>query len=148
MRAARPKRRNARLKDSELVAIAVAARQRAYAPYSKFAVGAALLSSDGRAFPGVNVENASYGLTVCAERNAVAAAVVAGMRAGDLTRLAIAAEGPALASPCGACRQVLAEFASSDAVVLLHNPKTGANESIPLWDLLPKAFRRTSLPGA
>jgi homotetrameric cytidine deaminase len=131
--------------DPELIAAAVDARRSAYAPYSKFAVGAALVLADGRVYSGVNVENASYGLTVCAERNAVAAAVSAGMKPGELLRIAIAAEAPDVVAPCGACRQVLAEFAAPDAGVLLHNVRGKATAAVAFWDLLPRAFRSGSL---
>lgn len=94
---------------SALQACAAAAKQHAHAPYSRFHVGAALLASDDRIFAGANVENASYGLTVCAERVALAAAITAGAR--EFVALAIVAD--AAASPCGACRQVLAEFAAT-----------------------------------
>ncbi len=92
----------------ELVAVAWEAREMAYAPYSKFAVGAALLSADGRIFRGCNVENLSYGLTQCAERTAICAAVAAGVR--DFVMLAVVADTAVPISPCGACRQVMAEF--------------------------------------
>ncbi len=94
--------------DHELILSAIAARLRAYAPYSRFQVGAALLAKDGRVFTGCNVENLSYGLTICAERNAVFAAVAAG--ATEFAAIAIAADTREPISPCGACRQVMAEF--------------------------------------
>jgi cytidine deaminase len=91
-----------------LVEAAWAARERAYAPYSKFAVGAALLAADGRIFPGCNVENLSYGLTNCAERVAIGAAIAAGAR--EFLAVAVVADTRVPISPCGACRQVLVEF--------------------------------------
>jgi cytidine deaminase len=87
---------------------AAEARERAYAPYSGFAVGAALVSRGGQVFTGCNVENASYGLSLCAERSALAAAITSGAR--EYVALAIVAPGPTPASPCGMCRQVLSEF--------------------------------------
>lgn len=92
----------------DLVVAAWVARESAYAPYSNFAVGAALLAKDGRVFQGCNVENLSYGLTQCAERVAVGAAVAAG--AQEFLGIAVVAESAVPISPCGACRQVLAEF--------------------------------------
>ena len=92
----------------DLIQSAIAARQQAYAPYSNFQVGAALLAKDGRVFTGCNVENLSYGLTICAERSAVFAAVAAGVR--EFTAIAIVADTREPISPCGACRQVMAEF--------------------------------------
>ena len=90
-------------------------RERAYAPYSHFAVGAALDTGDGQVFLGCNVENASYGLTICAERSAVSAAIAAGYRKFDA--IAIAGPDGSVVSPCGACRQVLHEFNPSMTVI-------------------------------
>jgi len=118
-----------------LRAAALEAATHAYAPYSRFHVGAAALVDDGRIVRGCNVENASYGLTVCAERNAVAAAVAAGAR-----RLrAVAVCTPTAATPCGACRQVLAELAGPDAPILLAGP-AGAARRTTLDALLPETF--------
>lgn len=94
--------------DDELVRAAGKAREKAYVPYLKFPVGAALLCEDGQVFTGCNVENLSFGLTICAERNAVAAAVGAGVQ--KFIRIAVVAGSADPVSPCGACRQVLAEF--------------------------------------
>ena len=114
-----------------LLAAAVAARARAHAPYSRITVGAALRTGDGRIISGCNVENASYGLTVCAERTAVFAAVAAGAR--DFTELAIASEDGL--TPCGACRQVLAEFAPSLPIRLVDGQ--GRVRATDLATLLP-----------
>lgn len=119
-----------------LVEAAAAARARAYAPYSGYAVGAAVRAADGRVFAGCNVENASYGLTCCAERVAVFAAVAAGAR--RVEAVAVVAEG-APPHPCGACRQVLAEFAEDGAPVLVWDGRR--LERTTLGALLPRAFR-------
>lgn len=124
--------------DAKLVAAARAVRKRAHAPYSKFQVGAAVLDERGRVHVGCNVENASYGLTICAERNAVAAAVTAGAR--KVRAVAVVTPTRPAGTPCGACRQVLAEFAGDDTPVLLAGP-TGAAESTTLGALLPRSFR-------
>jgi cytidine deaminase len=125
-----------------LVAAARAARGRAYAPYSRFRVGAALLGGSGRIYVGANVENCSYGLTNCAERVAIQSAVVAGER--RFRALAVVADGPGAVRPCGACRQVLAEFAA-DLELLLAKSR-GPVESQRLGELLPQAFGRGDLP--
>ncbi len=122
--------------DRELIQRASAVRRHAYAPYSQFRVGAALLGKSGRVYPGCNVENASYSLTVCAERNAVAQAVARGERA--FRKLALVADGAEPVMPCGACRQVLAEFGDMEIL----SAKTGGPFiRTRLSDLLPKAFR-------
>ncbi|GIK55885.1 MAG: cytidine deaminase [Chloroflexi bacterium] len=123
-----------------LIQAAMAARRQAYAPYSKYPVGAALLTPDGRIFTGVNVENASYGLTICAERTAVFKAVSEGCR--EFVAVAVATENAG--SPCGACRQVLAEFAG-DIPVWLANA-AGHGRETTLYTLLPDHFGPEHLP--
>jgi cytidine deaminase len=118
-----------------LVAAAAAARDHAYAPYSRFRVGAALLLPDGGVSSGCNVENASFGLAVCAERNAVAAAVAAGAR--SFRALVVVTDVRPPAPPCGACRQVLSEF--GDFPVILANV-TGDRLVTSVSALLPSAF--------
>lgn len=120
--------------DQQLVAQAIEVAGRAYAPYSKFHVGAVLVGKDGRTFAGCNVENISFGLTICAERNAVFAAVAAGCR--EFGKIVIVADTEQPASPCGACRQVLAEF-NPDLEVILANFK-GNSISYQLSELLPR----------
>ena len=121
-----------------LLSRARAIRARAYAPYSKFQVGAAVLDDKGRIHTGTNVENASYGLTVCAERNAVAAAVAAGAK--QLRAVAVVTPTSPPGSPCGACRQVLAEFAAPETPILMASP-TGRAEETTMGELLPRSFR-------
>ena len=113
------------------------AREHAYAPYSNFKVGAAVLTATGEIFSGGNIENASLGATVCAERVAIFAAVAAGCR--DLIALAVIADTPDPVAPCGLCRQVLAEF-NPDCPVLLANT-AGRWRLANLKELLPMAFR-------
>ena len=120
--------------DQQLLEKAISVAKRAYAPYSKFHVGAALVSNDGRIFEGCNVENISFGLTICAERNAVFAAVAAGCR--EFRKIVIVADTEEPASPCGACRQVLAEF-NPDMEVVLGTFK-GKTLNYRLSELLPR----------
>jgi cytidine deaminase len=122
-----------------LVAAASEARERFYAPYSGFAVGAAILAG-GKTFVGVNIENASYPLSVCAERNAVAAMIVGGERRIEAVAVAAGGDGPA--SPCGGCRQVLAEFAADDVPVVSAHVE-GERARWTIGELLPDAFRLT-----
>ena len=119
-----------------LIAAALAARENAFAPYSKFRVGAAIEDTDGRIHTGCNVENATYGLTVCAERVAVFKAISEGVR--KFRRVVIAADTDRLAPPCGACRQILWEFCG-DVEIVLVNPR-GTTETHRLKDLFPKPF--------
>jgi cytidine deaminase len=120
----------------DLAAAALAAREHAHAPFSKFRVGAALEDDSGRVHTGCNIENATYGLTMCAERVAVFKAVSEGAR--RFRRIAIAADTETLTPPCGACRQILWEFCG-DIEILLANPR-GKRESLRLKDLFPRAF--------
>lgn len=120
----------------QLVQAALDAGQRAYAPYSQFRVGAALLISDGRTFVGCNVENASYGLTICAERSALFSAVAAGAR--EFVAIAVYTPTSKPTPPCGACRQVLWEFAPEIRVFLAC--QSGEVVEHRLADLLPCAF--------
>ncbi|MBI3975704.1 MAG: cytidine deaminase [Armatimonadetes bacterium] len=123
-----------------LVAAARGARGRAYAPYSLYQVGAAALTPDGAVFVGANVENASYGLSMCAERVAIFQAAAAGHR--KVRAVAVVTAGPAPAAPCGACRQVMAEF--SVEVVYLATPH-GTFRRRSLRHLLPEAFTAADL---
>jgi cytidine deaminase len=126
--------------DQELLTAARAARAGAYAPYSGFQVGAALRTVDGRIFSGCNIENSSYGLTCCAERTAIFSAVAAGVR--EFAALAVVAgkTDTAPASPCGACRQVLAEFRPSYRVLLGAPAERGPVLETSVEELLPLAF--------
>ncbi len=122
----------------DLMAAAVEAMRFAYAPYSRFPVGAALLVADGRVFTGANVENSSYGLTICAERAAVFKAVTEG--AHDLRAIAVTGRDETPCTPCGACRQVMYEF-NPELVVILGSPGGPVQHS--LAELLPLGFRLT-----
>lgn len=126
-----------------LIGVAVAARDQAYAPYSDYRVGAALATTGGRIFSGCNVENASYGLSVCAERNAIAAAVVAGER--NFAALVVITDSSPPAAPCGACRQTFVEF--GDFHVLLVN-SAGERVVTSVAELQPHPFRGDVLPGS
>lgn len=123
----------------QLVQEAIPARQKAYARYSKFHVGAARLTGDGKVFHGCNVENASYGLCNCAERTALFAAIAAGYKPGEFRTLAVVGDTPGPIAPCDACRQVIIELGSPALEVVLTNPK-GAIEVTSAKALLPGAF--------
>ncbi|MHB9144150.1 MAG: cytidine deaminase [Symbiobacteriia bacterium] len=127
--------------DRDLVAGALAAREQAYTPYSQFRVGAALVTGSGRRFSGCNIENASYGLTNCAERTALFSAVAAGER--DVLAIAVVADTENLTTPCGACRQVMVELAPG-ARVLIANMK-GEVLVTTTRALLPGAFTSDEL---
>jgi cytidine deaminase len=119
-----------------LIAAAIAARENAHAPFSKFRVGAAVLDAEGRIHTGCNVENATYGLTLCAERVAIFKAISEGAR--SFTRVAVVADTANLTPPCGACRQILWEFCGDVELVLAN--LQGETETLRLGALFPRAF--------
>ena len=129
--------------DEKLIEIAIEMMDKAYAPYSKFLVAAALVTSQGKIHTGVNVENASYGLTICAERVALFKAVSEGDR--EIERIAVVSSSVAKVFPCGACRQVLNEFSSGDLHVIVSDTSGGGTEKHRLADLLPHSFGPESL---
>ncbi|SDF06269.1 cytidine deaminase [Sporomusa acidovorans] len=121
----------------KLVETAIYARKKAYAPYSKFMVGAAVQGKSGRIYGGCNIENASYGLSICAERTAIFKAVSEGEQ--EFVAIAIAADTPGPVSPCGACRQVIAEFGIEK--ILLANLR-GEQRQVTIEELLPFGFTK------
>ena len=123
--------------NQELIAKAKEVMTKAYAPYSHFQVGAALLAKDGRVFTGCNVENATYGATICAERTAVTKAVSEGVR--EFEKIAIVASSGEYAAPCGICRQVLFEFMPEGKVVIWSELE--GEKEFALTELLPFGFR-------
>lgn len=123
--------------ERELLGRALEIRERAYAPYSKYSVGAAILSGEDQIFCGCNIENASFGLTVCAERNAVAAMIAAGFT--EIKAIAIALQGPG--SPCGACRQVLSEFGRQFPVLIVDVGQSEIVQRLNFDELFPVAFQ-------
>lgn len=125
-----------------IIEAAVAAREKAYAPYSNYPVGAAVLADSGRIYTGCNIENASYGLTICAERVALASAIAAGER--TFLGLAIAGGDGTPSMPCGACRQFIAEWAGEDLPISVVSAQ-GQRLDLTLGDLLPHAFTPKSL---
>ncbi|MFZ4451988.1 cytidine deaminase [Salibacterium aidingense] len=129
--------------DKELLEKAVEARDTAYVPYSGFPVGAALITEEKEVFTGSNIENASYGLTNCAERTAVFKAVSEGKQ--NIYALAVAADTPEPVSPCGACRQVLSEFLAGETKIILGNLQ-GEIQETTIAALLPGAFKAKDLP--
>ena len=127
------------MKKEELIERAKKARELSYSPYSHFAVGAALLCKDGKVFLGSNVENSSYPLCMCAERNALYSAMMNGYKKDDFLALAIAADTDEPCSPCGACRQVISELFPREGKIYLANLKGNYKET-NIEELLPFAF--------
>lgn len=122
---------------AELFAIAKEIRLNAYAPYSKFYVGACLETANGKVFSGCNVENASYSVAICAEANAISTMIAAGEK--QIRQLAVVVDGIKPSAPCGACRQRIFEFATPETQIHIYNTE-GEHESFTIDDLLPRAF--------
>ena len=123
---------------------ALAVRENAHAPYSKFKVGAAVRSANGKVFVGCNVENSAYPEGTCAEAGAIAAMIAAGEN--KIEEVCVVAESPVPIAPCGGCRQKIAEFSSPDVQVVLADLK-GGTKRITIGELLPHAFSNSHLPG-
>jgi len=128
--------------DRKLLSAAKHARTRAYAPYSKFKVGAAILADDGAVYAGGNVENAAYPNGVCAETSAISAMVLGGGK--KIKEIAVVAGGPKLVSPCGGCRQRIAEFADPETPVHICGPD-GLKKTLTIAELLPESFGKRNL---
>ncbi len=127
----------------EMIAAAYAALAHAYAPYSHFRVGACVLTKDHHLYTGANVENASYGLCCCAERNALFAAISAGVQKEDIVALAVVSERECAAAPCGACRQVMSELMEPQAEVYMVGTKESFSRRVE--ELLPFAFDKEDM---
>ncbi len=130
------------MKNKELLKIAKESQKKAYAPYSQFRVGAALLTKDGKVYTGANIENASYSLTVCAERTAAFKAILEGEK--DFLSIAITSDSRDFTAPCGACRQVLLELCGEELNVILSNAE-GETRELKLKELLPLSFNNKTL---
>lgn len=128
----------------ELISIAIEARERSYSPYSHFAVGAALYCQDGSVYIGANIENSSFPVSMCAERNAIYNAMMDGKTSEDFLALAVVADTFSFCSPCGACRQVLSELYPSDKPIYLSNLK-GDVKVTNIEELLPFSFDGSDL---
>jgi len=127
----------------ELINEAFKAMKNAYAPYSRYHVGACVLCKDGKTFYGANIENASYGATNCGERSAIFAAYSNGYRKEDIEAIAIVSDGNRIGTPCGICRQVLSELLNPDTPILLSNGKMSQTTTIA--ELLPAQFSSDDL---
>ncbi len=126
-----------------LFAAALAAQQKAYAPYSRFKVGAAILADDGTVYPGCNVENAAYPVGACAEAGAISAMIAGGARA--IRAIVVIGDGAELVTPCGACRQRIREFAAPETPIAIAGPE-GVRARFSLAELLPASFGPANLP--
>lgn len=129
---------------NKLIKEAIKARTKSYSPYSKFSVGAAILLKDGKIIQGTNIENVSYGLTMCAERSALFSTYSQGYKKKDIKAMAIAADTKDAISPCGACRQVMSELLDSDTPIYLANLKDDVKK-VTIEDLLPGYFKEVEL---
>ena len=132
------------MRKEDLVLKAIAARELSYSPYSRFKVGAVVLTKDGKLFAGANAENSSYPLCMCAERNALYNAMMNGYKKEDFVALALSADTDTPCSPCGACRQVISELFPKDAPIYMSNLKGDIKET-NIEELLPFAFSEEDL---
>lgn len=132
------------MKSKELINAAIKAREKSYSPYSHFAVGAAILTKDGKVFIGANIENASYPLCMCAERNAIYNAYLNGYKADEILALAVVADTDGACSPCGACRQVMSELLDKETKIYMGNLKGDVKETTT-EELLPFSFSSKDL---
>ena len=132
------------MQELELLNLAKKAREKAYAPYSKFKVGATILMKDGTIIEGCNVENAAYSLTICAERNALTSMVQRGYKKEDVLEMAIVADTENPCSPCGACRQVMNELLKQDTKIILGNLRDEL-QITSVKELLPFSFGKEEL---
>lgn len=132
------------MKDEQLIIKAKEVREKAYTPYSKFNVGCAILLKDGNVVTGANIENASYGLTNCAERSALFSAYSQGYRQNDILSIAIVGDTKDVISPCGACRQVISELANNETKIILTNLKNDI-KIVSKAELLPFSFSQKDL---
>ncbi|MBP5427438.1 MAG: cytidine deaminase [Clostridiales bacterium] len=130
--------------NAELLQLAVKAKENSYSPYSKFRVGAALLCENGKVYSGSNVENASIGATVCAERVAILKAISSGER--NFKKIAISVDSKNWGYPCGICLQVMTEFCGDDFKIVVAN-RQNEHKELKLKDVLPNAFRKKELDG-
>ncbi len=133
------------MKNDELIRIALDAKTNSYSPYSSFPVGAALLTNDGKVHLGTNVENASYGATVCAERSAIFSAISNGYKKGDFRKIAIVSNMDDFTYPCSLCRQVMTEFFDNDVEVLLVNNHKKEYLNLSTDELVPYKFTESEL---
>lgn len=125
----------------QLIEMAAEARNRAYVPYSHFRVGAALLCRSGQVYTGCNIENVAYSPTICAERTAIGSAIAAGEQPGSFEAIAVVGDDPEPSTPCGVCRQVLAELAPGALVVMAASPEKGVGRLLlTVEELLPHGF--------
>jgi len=130
--------------NQELIKLAIDAKEKSYSPYSNFRVGAALLTKDGKVYQGANIENAAYGVTICAERTAVFAAKLEGI--DEFSTIAVTSDSNDYIPPCGSCRQVLLELCGQELEVLITNGN-GEMKSLKLKELLPFSFGDKNLNG-
>lgn len=128
----------------KLITEAIKARDNSYSPYSKFSVGAAVLLDDGKIIHGANIENVSYGLTNCAERNALFSAYSQGYKKDNIKAMAIVADTKDVINPCGACRQVMSELLNSNVPIYLANINEKVKE-VKIDELLPNSFKEVEL---